>query len=701
MILILSVVVGAVVASDLSTELALMNLRCLTTEGCFKRRYCESVDGTPSWPRPPAAALAVDLSFEKRLFCTESRALKLPHHGPAGRIQPCLVYSFGIHKQWTWEAEMARVYGCEVHAFDPVENYDETPNHLAPGVTFHKLGLQSGTSQDGTNGEGYSPIDPTLLLTLAAIQGRLGHAGRPIAVLMMDCEGCEWGAIHGIVCGGSSSAAAPVIDQIVAEFHFQASLGLDSVASVRAAGETLRCLERDWAMTSWQRAGAGPADWSFAPGVLRAITRPDALVVASFRALAPADHTSDAARETYAQACHARGKVTGITPAQDKARRVWMQGAVVDAATWTNFGADMGALAPPNQVQDGPSSPCSSVVRSLPCPHCGPTRAVMVHSLPCPFGHCSLFVALRAVWLALTLATLVTPLVPVLTPLVAHGRLRLGLASSMKRSKLSFLMRLTVSKRFFLHFYLIGFALLAAAWWALEKRPRTVESLLHLPVNSIRTPLDAVARAALALVAAHLARRAAECACLIEWGTSRMHLAAYFLGIGHYALLTLSLLVDAATSAPDVLYTHRYFKIGLGTFAFVAASAMQHRAARTLARMRRGESSNLTKKMDTGPLEFGRAGAVAAVTVAAEQVYVIPRGGAFELLVSPHLTAEVLIYIALALVASQHFPLLKWTALWVCVNQGVSARTAREWYIERFGNAFPTRTRWTLIPYVW
>ena len=53
-----------------------------------------------------------------------------------------------------------------------------------------------------------------------------------------------------------------------------------------------------------------------------------------------------------------------------------------------------------------------------------------------------------------------------------------------------------------------------------------------------------------------------------------MHLAAYFLGIGHYALLTLSLLVDAATSAPDVLYTHRYFKIGLGTFAFVAASAM-------------------------------------------------------------------------------------------------------------------------------
>ena len=280
------------------TELALSNIRCFAREGCFPKRFCSA---NAAWPPHPASALKVDLGFEKRLFCTDAAVLR----SSARSQPPCLVYSFGIHDQYAWEAEMAREFSCEVHAFDPTQNY---PSALAPGVTFHKLGLKSGTSQDGTNGEGYSPIDPKLLLTLVEVQQRLNHINRPIAVLMLDCEGCEWGVIKELACPGHSGNV--VVNQLVAEFHFQASLGLDGTDSVLSAGETLSCLEKDWAMTSWQRAGAGPMDWNFAPGVLNAIARPDTLVVASFRILTSVDRAIDVARAQYAQAVYKTSSMT-------------------------------------------------------------------------------------------------------------------------------------------------------------------------------------------------------------------------------------------------------------------------------------------------------------------------------------------------------------------------------------------------------
>jgi hypothetical protein len=174
------------------------------------------------------------------------------------------VYSFGIHASWEWEEKVARLFGCEVHAFDPTMNHKKD---LAPGLTFHKLGLQAvGTDMSRTHGAEYDAIDPSLLLPLNRIMERLGHENRTIDVLMMDCEGCEWGALNQLACSPARDSRR--VRQIVTEFHFQKSLGLETEADVLMAADGLRCLwEERWHVTSIEDSGAGTANCEYVRGV--------------------------------------------------------------------------------------------------------------------------------------------------------------------------------------------------------------------------------------------------------------------------------------------------------------------------------------------------------------------------------------------------------------------------------------------------
>jgi len=49
----------------------------------------------------------------------------------------------------------------------------------------------------------YDVINPALLYTLPQIQHKLNHTDREIDVLMLDCEGCEWGALRQLACNNS------------------------------------------------------------------------------------------------------------------------------------------------------------------------------------------------------------------------------------------------------------------------------------------------------------------------------------------------------------------------------------------------------------------------------------------------------------------------------------------------------------------
>ncbi|KAK8732640.1 hypothetical protein OTU49_006861 [Cherax quadricarinatus] len=90
----------------------------------------------------------------------------------------CLVYSFGINFEWSFDDAMAS-YGCEVYSFDPTMDMKE--HKRSPNITFLKLGI-GNSARNFSRGK----VD-----TLGGIIKKLGHVGRRIDYLKLDIEGME------------------------------------------------------------------------------------------------------------------------------------------------------------------------------------------------------------------------------------------------------------------------------------------------------------------------------------------------------------------------------------------------------------------------------------------------------------------------------------------------------------------------------
>ena len=96
----------------------------------------------------------------------------------------CLVYSIGSRNQIQFEQAVHTFLGCETHTFDP------TLTEVFKGgsyATFHPwgLGLDNGT-QTLLSGQHF------VTMSLATIMKELGHEGRTLDILKIDCDGCEW-----------------------------------------------------------------------------------------------------------------------------------------------------------------------------------------------------------------------------------------------------------------------------------------------------------------------------------------------------------------------------------------------------------------------------------------------------------------------------------------------------------------------------
>lgn len=235
-------IVAPSTTTNASYTTALATLSCFSTPGCFPSSKCHK--GVPQ-------KLQRRKKWEEQSFCVED--LKAS--------SDCLVYSFGIERSTEWEEKVARLFGCEVHAFDPTMNHK---TNIAPGVTFHKLGLQADGTDMSSNAAEYDEIDSKLLLALPKITKLLGHENRSIDVLMLDCEGCEWGVLRTLACSKESYR----VKQLVTEFHYQKNLGLQDKADVYTAAAAIQCLwEERWHIVSMEVRGAGPKNWDYTEGV--------------------------------------------------------------------------------------------------------------------------------------------------------------------------------------------------------------------------------------------------------------------------------------------------------------------------------------------------------------------------------------------------------------------------------------------------
>lgn len=99
--------------------------------------------------------------------------------------QPCIVYSFGIADDWSFDDDMAVKYGCTVKSFDPSLNLKD---HQRGALQwFYSLGL---AGRNRVNEEGWE------LKTMGTLLADFQEDKKIIDYLKFDIEGSEWESLE-------------------------------------------------------------------------------------------------------------------------------------------------------------------------------------------------------------------------------------------------------------------------------------------------------------------------------------------------------------------------------------------------------------------------------------------------------------------------------------------------------------------------
>jgi hypothetical protein len=121
----------------------------------------------------------------------------------------CLMYSFGISNDISFEIEILLRTSCHIHAFDPTigflpfDNYNASLDAaIRERITFHKIAL---------GGHSGASVEHMMHEALLDTMGRLGHDY--VDIMKVDVEGAEWKAFTG-------SPYLP-IGQLLIELHYQ------------------------------------------------------------------------------------------------------------------------------------------------------------------------------------------------------------------------------------------------------------------------------------------------------------------------------------------------------------------------------------------------------------------------------------------------------------------------------------------------
>ncbi len=130
----------------------------------------------------------------------------------------CLVYSFGINNQWSFDEAMVQ-YGCHVFAFDPsmgVGDHDRSPY-----IHFYKLGL---AGSDSLPSSGWNVSTASSIYQMLTRR----HGEKVIDLIKMDIEFAEWEVITQMLRSGF---LADKVKQLAVEIHFKEDDPLETFQS--------------------------------------------------------------------------------------------------------------------------------------------------------------------------------------------------------------------------------------------------------------------------------------------------------------------------------------------------------------------------------------------------------------------------------------------------------------------------------------
>ena len=130
--------------------------------------------------------------------CIDS-AVKLPDSNN------CLVYSFGVNGDWTFDEAMEQ-YGCQIYSFDPSMNLSDHDH--SPRIHFYNLGLSDRDFVD-FNGWTLKTLDSIYQMLLPR------HGGKIIDYLKIDIEWNEWDVLKQVLQSGMLDK----VRQLSVEFH--------------------------------------------------------------------------------------------------------------------------------------------------------------------------------------------------------------------------------------------------------------------------------------------------------------------------------------------------------------------------------------------------------------------------------------------------------------------------------------------------
>lgn len=301
-----------------------------------------------------------------------------------------------------------------------------------------------------------------------------------------------------------------------------------------------------------------------------------------------------------------------------------------------------------------------------------------------PEALCLLEKCLPVIYIMLSLMAVASLAIPFLNELSLHGKSRSlttfasdapSINTSSWHHQILYGEAFLVPKRLFLHFYVVGIL-------------STIVYYMYITSLDDETKQSGVA---VSLLLIHLARRCRECLFVHEWRpSSKMHIAGFLLGVGHYILLPL-VFVDSKrvcnTNKSDKSTSSSktdWMIAAIGILTCLAAQYQQYRHHVYLAELR-----HVTYN---GVIEITE--------------YKIPSKGWFQYVSCPHYLAEILIYISFVIVLSSNSTVriqsnykCSSLVLWVATNLSVSAIKSHDVYVLHYPE-YASFKRKAIIPFL-